>query len=113
MTSSRVYAGRGPGERKYFTQGVTTGVVLPETSRGAMSAEIGRALADQAKRDGLKYFLVSFLDLFGVQRAKLVPASAIASVSSAGAGFAGFAAHFALSPADADSAPRAARRAAA
>jgi glutamine synthetase len=65
-------------------------------------ASVGQALAEAAKQKGIKQFLISYLDLFGVQRAKLVPASAIASVASSGAGFAGFAAHFDLSPADAD-----------
>ena len=31
-------------------------------------------LAAVAKKDGIKYFLISFVDLFGVLRAKLVPA---------------------------------------
>ena len=30
-----------------------------------------------AKDNGVKYFLISFTDLFGAQRSKLVPASAI------------------------------------
>jgi glutamine synthetase len=51
---------------------------------------------------GLKYFLISFTDLFGFQRAKLVPTSAIAGMQKGGAGFAGFAANFDMTPADAD-----------
>jgi L-glutamine synthetase (EC 6.3.1.2) len=30
-----------------------------------------------AKERGIKYFLISYTDLFGMQRAKLVPAAAI------------------------------------
>jgi glutamate---methylamine ligase len=59
-------------------------------------------LADAAADLGLKYFLISFTDLFGFQRAKLVPASAIAGMQKGGAGFAGFAANFDMTPADAD-----------
>jgi glutamate---methylamine ligase len=55
-----------------------------------------------AKKQGIRYFLVSFVDLFGTMRAKLVPASAMDSVSKSGAGFAGFAVWFDMTPADAD-----------
>ena len=55
-----------------------------------------------AKQHGVKYFLISFVDLFGVMRAKLVPATAIDTVAKAGAGFAGFAAWFDLTPAHPD-----------
>ena len=37
----------------------------------------GRTRAKSRKKKGIKYFLVSFVDLFGAQRAKLVPAAAI------------------------------------
>ena len=58
---------------------------------------------EAAARDrGIKYFLVSYTDLFGTQRAKLVPAAAIASTCRNGAGFAGFATWLDMSPADAD-----------
>lgn len=59
-------------------------------------------LAEAARDKGIDYFLVSFTDLFGVQRAKLVPASAIGGMQRAGAGFAGFAAWLDLTPADPD-----------
>jgi glutamine synthetase len=59
-------------------------------------------LADAAAELGLKYFLISFTDLFGFQRAKLVPTAAIAAMQRGGAGFAGFAANFDMTPADAD-----------
>ena len=38
-------------------------------------------LAAVAKKDGIKYFLISFVDLFGVLRAKLVPAAAIGDMA--------------------------------
>ena len=60
------------------------------------------SLAAFAKQNGIKYFLISFVDLFGVMRSKLVPASAIDQVSNTGAGFAGFAAWFDMTPAHAD-----------
>ena len=59
-------------------------------------------LADIAKKRGIKYFLVSFVDLFGVLRSKLVPAGRIHDIQRDGAGFAGFAAWFDMSPADPD-----------
>jgi glutamine synthetase len=55
-----------------------------------------------AQTNGIAHFLVSFTDLFGVQRAKLVPARAIAEMEVSGAGFAGFAVWLDLSPADGD-----------
>ena len=59
-------------------------------------------LETAAKERGIKYFLVSYTDLFGTQRAKLVPAAAIGSTCRNGAGFAGFATWLDMSPADAD-----------
>ncbi|MED5414602.1 MAG: type III glutamate--ammonia ligase, partial [Candidatus Latescibacterota bacterium] len=43
-------------------------------------------LAKEARDKGIEYFLISFVDLFGVMRAKLVPASAIADMAEEGAG---------------------------
>jgi len=59
-------------------------------------------LSSYAKEKGIKYFMISFTDLFGVQRAKLVPAQAIADMQEEGAGFAGFAAWLDLTPAHPD-----------
>jgi glutamate---methylamine ligase len=59
-------------------------------------------LADAAMERGIKNFLVSFVDLFGVMRAKLVPAAAIAQMQKTGAGFAGFATWLDMTPADSD-----------
>ena len=40
-------------------------------------------LAETAEEKGIRYFLISFTDLFGVVRSKLVPASAIAGAEAA------------------------------
>jgi len=48
-------------------------------------------LEKYAKERGVKYFMISYTDLFGGQRAKLVPAQAINEMAVDGAGFAGFA----------------------
>ena len=55
-----------------------------------------------AKEKKIKYFLISFVDLFGVLRSKLVPAHAIKDMQVNGAGFAGFAAWLDMTPADSD-----------
>ncbi len=59
-------------------------------------------LTDYAKEKGIKYFLFNFTDLFGNQRAKLVPAAAAAGMQKSGAGFAGFASWLDLTPAHPD-----------
>jgi glutamine synthetase len=46
--------------------------------------------------------LISFTDLFGTQRSKLVPAAAINAMAETGAAFAGFATWLDMTPADAD-----------
>ncbi len=63
---------------------------------------MGQDLTAIAREKGVQYFLVSFVDLFGILRAKLVPAAAIAEMQIAGAGFAGFATHLDLTPAHPD-----------
>ena len=55
-----------------------------------------------AKEKKIKYFLISFVDLFGVLRSKLVPSHAIKDMQETGAGFAGFAAWLDMTPADSD-----------
>ena len=64
----------------------------------AMPLELDRL----AQELGIKYFLVSFTDLFGALRAKLVPSSAIGEMAKSGAGFAGFATWLDMTPADPD-----------
>jgi glutamine synthetase len=59
-------------------------------------------LSKLAQEKKIKYFLISFVDLFGVLRSKLVPAQAIGDMQKNGAGFAGFATWLDMSPADAD-----------
>jgi glutamine synthetase len=59
-------------------------------------------LSKIAKERKIKYFLISFVDLYGVLRAKLVPARAIAGMQKDGAGFAGFAAWLDMTPAHPD-----------
>ena len=59
-------------------------------------------LAAYAREKGIKYFMISYTDLFGAQRAKLVPAAAIRDMQSDGAGFAGFATWLDLTPAHPD-----------
>jgi len=59
-------------------------------------------LATIANKKKIKYFLISFVDLFGVLRSKLVPSQAISEMQKNGAGFAGFATWLDMTPADAD-----------
>ena len=58
------------------------------------------SLAEKAREKGIRYFLISFTDLFGVVRSKLVPTDAITGMQKNGAGFAGSAAHFDMTLAD-------------
>lgn len=59
-------------------------------------------LEDVAREKGIKHFLVSFVDLLGVLRAKMVPARAIGQMQRDGAGFAGFATWLDMTPAHPD-----------
>lgn len=59
-------------------------------------------LGPVAKAHGIEYFLVSFIDIFGVLRSKMVPASAISQIQKDGAGFAPFAAWLDYGPDAAD-----------
>ena len=63
---------------------------------------MAKNLSRIAKDKGIRYFLISFVDLFGVLRSKLVPARAIDGMHADGAGFAGFAAWLDMTPADPD-----------
>lgn len=60
------------------------------------------SLRKKAEELGIRYFLVSYSDLFGTARAKLVPAQMIDSVCEEGATFAGFATWLDMTPADPD-----------
>ena len=59
-------------------------------------------LKKYAADNDIKFFLFNFTDLFGVQRAKLVPAAAVDAMQKSGAGFAGFAAWLDMTPAHPD-----------
>ena len=63
---------------------------------------MSKNLSRIAKQKKIKYFLISFVDLFGVLRSKLVPARAIGEMQKNGAGFAGFATWLDMTPADSD-----------
>src|SRR6202044_2864483 len=66
------------------------------------TSPLSQDLASLAKERGIRYFMISYTDLFGAQRAKLVPAAAIADMQRDGAGFAGFATYLDLTPAHPD-----------
>ena len=63
---------------------------------------MAKDLSKIAKEKKIKYFLISFVDLFGILRSKLVPTQAIKEMQKNGAGFAGFATWLDMTPADAD-----------
>jgi glutamine synthetase type III len=56
-------------------------------------------LAAVAKARKIEYFLISYIDLMGQLRAKLVPAAAIGKMQKTGAAFAGFATWLDMTPA--------------
>jgi len=59
-------------------------------------------LSEIAKKKKIKYFLISYVDFFGVLRSKLVPAHSIKEMQKDGAGFAGFSTYLDMSPSDPD-----------
>ena len=63
---------------------------------------MSKNLSKIAKQQKIKYFLISFVDFFGVLRSKLVPARAMDEMQENGAGFAGFATWLDMTPADSD-----------
>ena len=63
---------------------------------------MAKNLSKISKTKKIKYFLISFVDLFGVLRSKLVPTRAINEMQKNGAGFAGFATWLDMTPADTD-----------
>lgn len=69
---------------------------------GELPQSVGLSLEDFAAENGVKYFLVSYTDLFGAQRSKLVPSQAIAAMQAAGAGFAGYSTHLDMTAAHPD-----------
>lgn len=73
---------------------------IEETREQAIekASETVESLQAQAKSLGIKFFLVSYTDLLGGTRAKLVPAAKIASVEKDGAFFSSFASNLGLGP---------------
>ncbi|UBF28158.1 type III glutamate--ammonia ligase [Kovacikia minuta CCNUW1] len=65
---------------------------------GTVSKSETKSLVEFAEEMKLDFFLVSFTDLLGGTRAKLVPAAKVAAVESDGAFFAPFACHLGLGP---------------
>ncbi len=63
---------------------------------------MSKNLSKIASQKKIKYFLISFVDLFGVLRSKLVPTRSISEMQKNGAGFGGFAAWLDMTPADPD-----------
>ena len=63
---------------------------------------MAKDLSKIAKQKKIKYFLISYVDFFGVLRSKLVPSQAIKEMQKEGAGFAGFSTYLDMSPADPD-----------
>ena len=59
-------------------------------------------LSEIAKKKKIKYFLISYVDFFGVLRSKLVPSQSIKEMQKEGAGFAGFSTYLDMSPSDPD-----------
>ncbi len=88
------------GGRRISTRGTRN--LFPIWLRKEQGSEGMTDLANIAAERGINYFLISFVDLFGTMRAKLVPASAIEEMSKSGAGFAGFASWLDMTPADPD-----------
>src|SRR3978361_586700 len=84
--------------RPFFT---SAGAAKNETSE-LRTDSMAQDLAQLAKERGIRYFMISYTDLFGAQRAKLVPAAAIADMQKDGAGFAGFATWLDMTPAHPD-----------
>ena len=73
----------------------------PDLTEGN-TADMSTSLKAWAKERGVKYFLINYTDLFGIQRSKLSPAEAMDSMQKSGAGFAGFATWLDMTPAHPD-----------
>jgi hypothetical protein len=69
---------------------------------GDWSEDAAAQIAAKGDAAGVKFYLFNFVDLFGVPRSKMVPASAIKDIAADGAGFAGFAAWLDMTPAFSD-----------
>jgi glutamine synthetase type III len=60
-----------------------------------MAKDLAKIVSDKK----IKFVMFSFVDMFGVLRAKMVPAKAVGTIQKDGAGFAGFAAWLDMTPA--------------
>jgi glutamine synthetase len=69
-----------------------------QTQPAQSAANSAKSLVEKAKLLGIKFFLVSYTDLLGGTRAKLVPAAKISSVEKNGAFFSSFASNLGLGP---------------
>ena len=60
-----------------------------------MPKDLAKIVSDKK----IKFVMFSFVDMFGMLRAKMVPAKAVGQIQRDGAGFAGFAAWLDMTPA--------------
>jgi glutamine synthetase len=87
-----------PGEERNLSKDGLIEFFTSGREAAARATDLGKVAKDR----GIQYFLVSFVDMAGVMRAKLVPAAAIREMQKNGAGFAGFATHLDMTPAHPD-----------
>ena len=80
----------------------TTRIARLAPRRLSTATANAQAIAARGAALGVEFYQFSFVDLFGVQRSKLVPASRVAEIAEGGAGFAGFAAHLDMDPTQGD-----------
>ena len=74
--------GRGAARGNGLDSGQERRLLAASNGDGGMAKDLARIAKDQ----GIRYFLISFVDLFGVLRAKLVPAAAIGDDAEGGRG---------------------------
>ena len=63
---------------------------------------MGKSLKEYAKKNKIKYFMISFTDILEHKEQKLVPSQVISEMEKDGAGFAGFATWLDMTPAHPD-----------
>ena len=91
---------RGLRASKHATVSARALSVVPFDEAKQIAA--AKEIDDRGRACGLKFYQCSWVDLFGVQRSKLVPAARIGEIAAGGAGFAGFAAHLDMDPTTGD-----------
>jgi len=87
-----------PGDVRKISKDANLDFFTSTREAATRATDLGKVAKDR----GIEYFLVSFVDIAGVMRAKLVPAAAIREMQKNGAGFAGFATHLDMTPAHPD-----------